>query len=236
MNKKVAIITSISGNKDILYDPEIKYEEADYFAFVDQYYDCRVWNQKRLYDFSIDKNFSVYKTYKNRRNAKIYKILPEFFIPNYEYYIWLDGTHELKQSPNTLIETYLKNNDISVFKHIERNCVYQEAKTIEKLGFDTVDNLNRQIDFYKSENFPENYGLFELSCFLRKNIFTIRTMDLLWWEMICRYSSRDQMSFPFVIWKLGIIPSILPGYANGVGSLGYEGNNTIAPKIRKHCV
>ena len=27
-------------------------------------------------------------------------------------------------------------------------------------------------------------------------------MALMWWEMICRYTSRDQISFPYVKWKM----------------------------------
>jgi len=50
-------------------------------------------------------------------------------------------------------------------------------------------------------------------------------MGLMWWEQICMFSSRDQISFPFVCHQLGITPSILPGNANGIGA------NSIMPQV-----
>jgi len=47
----------------------------------------------------------------------------------------------------------------------------------------------------------------------------------MWWEQICMFSSRDQISFPFVCHQLDIKPSILPGRANGVGA------NSIMPQV-----
>ena len=74
---------------------------------------------------------------------------------------------------------------------------------------------------------PQNYGLFEMSTFIKKNTPIIKTFDLLWWEHICKFSSRDQISLPFVLWKLGdkINYKILKGYSNRITMKGDLGGN-----------
>ena len=39
---------------------------------------------------------------------------------------------------------------------------------------------------------------------------------LTWWELICKFSSRDQLSLPFALDMHGITPAIMPGRANGL--------------------
>jgi len=38
----------------------------------------------------------------------------------------------------------------------------------------------------------------------------------MWFEQICKFSSRDQISFPFVLWKMGdkLKYKILKGHSN----------------------
>ena len=75
--------------------------------------------------------------------------------------------------------------------------------------------------------YPRNNGLYELPVSIRKNTDNIKILNLRWWEQICRYSSRDQISMPFVLWKTNITPKLLPGYANG----GLNAN-PIMPQVR----
>ena len=112
------------------------------------------------------------------------------------------------------------NNDIALFKHPERSCLYDEANTLIELtkgpggDYDVLDNIYRQLEFYKEEGFPKDFGLFELSASIRKNTPKIQAMNLRWWEIICRFSSRDQISLPFVLNSLNINVKVLPGFAN----------------------
>ena len=228
---KIAIVTSICGNRDILSDPTVVHPNVDYFAFVDKKHDCKIWNQCQVFDFSTDEK------YEHRRNAKLYKVLPTMFLSQYDYVFWVDATHDVVAKPEELIEKYLSFSDIAVFVHRERNCAYQEMDEIDSLGYDHLDNVSRQREFYKKEGFPENYGLYELPVILRKNTFETTKLNILWWEQICRFSSRDQLSFTYCLWKQNIQPTVLDGYANGINpKTGKIGNNDIIPQIRNHNV
>jgi hypothetical protein len=62
----------------------------------------------------------------------------------------------------------------------------------------------RQIATYKKEGFPRHYGLYENSILIRNHHDepTRRLMEE-WWVEYLKYSTRDQLSLPYLIWKLG---------------------------------
>ena len=217
----IAILTSICGIKNPLVDPKEVYVGVDYIAFVDKHHDCKIWQQYLATDFTMDFEFQ------GRRNAKIYKVLPHLMCPGYDYYFWVDSTHEVIQHPEKIISEYLKDGIIGVFNHTHRNCVYDEGAIVASLKYDDPKIVYDQLNYYESIKYPRHNGLYELPVSIRKNTPEIQRLNLRWWEQICKYSSRDQISFPVVLWSLGITPTILPGYANN----GFD-QNPIMPQKR----
>jgi hypothetical protein len=214
---KIAVITSSIGSNKLL-DP-ISFEGVDYHAFVDDNTANDKWIIHPVIDFSSD------PIYKNRRNAKVYKILPFTFLPEYNYYFWVDSTHILEKNPFEVIDKYLIDSDVAVFKHPERNCIYPEGKIVVDIKYDHPNLVEDQLDFYRDIGYPENNGLYELPARVQRNTELTRRMGWMWWEQICMFSSRDQISFPFVCNQLGIKPNILPGRANTIRG------NDIMPQI-----
>lgn len=201
-----AVLTA-SANHHGIKDHPVWHEDADYYCFSDNPPTNSRWNVGQFYDFSLD------PTFRHRRNAKIYKILSFLFVPNYDYYIWVDCTHTVKLPPTEIIETYLWDADIAVFRHPERDCVYQEAEKVKQLNYDHHSRVDIQTQYYRQQGHPEHYGLYELPAFVYRNTPRIRALMLNWWEHISRFSSRDQISFPYLCRDLKIVPSIIPGRA-----------------------
>ena len=205
---KIAVITaSIGANK--LLEP-IPFEGVDYHAFINYEDGNSKWITHPIIPFSVDNQ------YKNRRDAKVYKVLPFAFLPNYDYYFWVDSTHILEQNPHDVIKKYLKDSDVAVFKHPDRDCIYTEAEGVKRVGFDHPNLIDDQLAFYKDMCYPEHNGLYELPVRVQRNTKLTQQMGWMWWEQICMFSSRDQISFPFVCHQLGIKPAILPGVANTI--------------------
>ena len=221
---RIAVITSISGINNKLINPSKIFDNVDYHAFVDNITDNSIWIQHKNLDFTIDTQ------YKGRRNAKIYKILPNLFLPEYDYYFWADSTHEVIIDPYHVVNNIINNSDIALFKHPQRNCVYDEANELINLNYDHINLIQEQKKYYELNNYPVNNGLYELPCSIRKNTEIINRMNLMWWEIICRYSSRDQISLPYVLDRLNIKPYILDGCAN----CGFYGNKIIPQVRNKH--
>jgi hypothetical protein len=202
---KIAVITSKIGNREggSLIEPPIKYDGVDYHAFVDFDPYNSSWQIHKYLDFSSDKHF------KDRRNAKIYKILPFLFLPNYDYYFWIDSTHVLVRNPIEIIEEI--HSDFAVFNHAERQCVYDESNAVKSLGYDYTELIDKQMWDYRMNNYPEKNGLYELPCFIIKNTNLTKETCLMWWEHICKYTSRDQLSLPYILWYKNLKPQILEG-------------------------
>ena len=218
---KIAVVTT-SAAANVPPEPVIIADNIEYHAFVDgDLFSANIpgWTKHKIIDFTASFNF------KSRRNAKIYKILPFLFLPNFDYYIYLDSGHILEKDPIDIINQFLQNSDIAVFKHPERNCVYEEGEEVKKISFDIPELIDRQLNFYRKANYPANNGLYELPARIQKNTEAVQRMSLMWWELICKYSSRDQISFPYACHTTNITPAILPGRANS-----FRGNN-IMPQI-----
>ena len=92
---------------------------------------------------------------------------------------------------------------------------------------DTKENILAQAEFYLRQNLPAESGLYELSTIIRKNTQVVREMEMMWWEQICKFSSRDQISFPYVLWRLGnrIEIKLMSGFANLHAIFGNTGGN-----------
>lgn len=208
--KKFLVVTAITNGKDDLVDPPVVFDNCDYIAYVDRRSFTNVWKEKSIL------SFSTIDGHTHRRNAKPYKILSAVMFPEYEYVIWVDGNHQLKKDPQTIIDEYGSDVDFFLFKHPDRTCLYQELMAVAGWQLDYRQLLETQFGFYKSVNMPENYGLFEMSTFMVKTSESVKELQLMWWEQINKFSSRDQISLPYCLWKMGskIKTGLLKGFAN----------------------
>lgn len=201
---KIAVVTARIGNRNnSLLREQKKYDNVDYHAFIDSNEISNTWITHKTLDFTTDDHF------RDRRNAKIYKILPFLFLPDYDYYFWVDSTHDIIFDPNEAIKEL--NSDMAVCKHPQRICLYDEAGAVKYLKYDHFDLLDLQMRNYYNDKYPYNNGLYELGCFILKNTKQMQELCLMWWENICKYTSRDQLSYPYVIWKKNFVPQIIEG-------------------------
>jgi hypothetical protein len=205
--KNIVLYTSIIGGYDKLKENQFKDDKVDYIAFTDQQPTNKsVWQIKQPYMQFIDTS----------RQAKIYKVLPWLYMPDYEYSIWMDGCVELKVSPSELIKKYLiePNVDIAMFNHHCRDDIYEEYKADEKFLHRKEEPeylFKMQVDKYKQEGFPEHSGLYECTFILRRHSDIIKQAMLEWWGEISGYTVCDQVSFKYVMNKHNIKVNILPG-------------------------
>lgn len=67
------------------------------------------------------------------------------------------------------------------------------------------EKIRQQIELYQKEKFPSEFPLFEATVIVvdLKNEHAKVIMDAWWKEFNRSESKRDQLSFPYVIWKLG---------------------------------
>jgi hypothetical protein len=199
-NKKV-VYTCITNNYDTLKEPPKDYL-WDYICFTDNP------NLKSdLWEIIVVSNL----------DHKYPKLRPDELLPDYDIWLWIDGSVDLKVEPSDLL-AYLDIADICTFKAKLWSCAYIEANTCMKLWGDDIPNILDEIDFLKSEEYPTDNGLSCGTMFIRRNTENIIKMNELWEDMILQYSRRDQISFNYCMWKFGIKENHFPGsvYSNPV--------------------
>ena len=140
--------------------------------------------------------FSAYDRFRDPRlNAKIYKVLAHKFV-DAEYSIWIDGNIRLTVPPKQLVEM-MDIYDCAVFTHPERSDIYEEAEFVAKIGKDKSDIVIEQINAYRQAGFTKR-DLAMCGILVRRHTESIARLNERWWAEVCRYSVRDQISFPVV--------------------------------------
>ena len=129
--------------------------------------------------------------------AKRYKILSHLFFDDTT--IWVDGNIFPLIPPEQLVDEFLGDADMAVWKHPQRDCIYDEVPNILGLGGDRGHMVEAQSEHYKKMGHPAHWGLGECNVILRRNNEKVRSFCNEWWSEICRWSARDQMSFPYLL-------------------------------------
>jgi hypothetical protein len=204
---RIAIVTAIIGSNEKLSDPPIFHSDCDYVAFVDRMHEnIRFWKQILVGSYSENAFF------RDRIDSKIYKILPEVFLPEYDFYAWVDAAHAYQTSPKKLI-AQAGRFDYLVFRHGKRNSVTSELGIVAILGYDRFSNLIRFFLALKRTG-DFDCDLFELTAFIKRRSDITRFSSISWLEYIFRYSSRDQLSFPLVVKRFNLELKYMRGKIN----------------------
>ena len=194
-NKKV-VYTCITGGYDSIIEPSYITEGFDYVCFTDNpNMDSDVWDIKPL-----PKETEGLSQVKKQRYVKLN---PHKLFGEYDISIWVDGNVTIKSDLNKFVNETLKDDcSIYVPQHPARNCIYKEASAVISMRKDKKEIVNPQIERYKEEKFPENYGLLQSNILLRKhnNENCIKLMEA-WFAELKDNSHRDQLSFNYVLWK-----------------------------------
>lgn len=206
----VVIYTAIFGGKDGLL-PQKKIPGVDFICFTDTPMRASPWDVRMVPSKNRDPN----------RCAKEFKILPHRFLKEYDVSIWIDGNFLVVGDVIDLVENVLAENSMAAFDHNAtgfdaRNCIYKEYESIMALMAggealkDDPEKMRCQVERYRKEGYPEEYGLISGGVLLRRHKDTclVRVMER-WWNEIETGSRRDQLSFNYATWveqfKYGLI-------------------------------
>ncbi len=135
------------------------------------------------------------------KSARRYKILsPKFWGSS----IWLDSNIKINCNLKEFVDKWLtKDVDMVAMEH-GRDCIYDEMDACIKRKKDTKENIERQRQFYLKEGFPKHAGMVGTGILIRKyrnydDWFNFLMDD--WWDIVCKFSHRDQLSFNYALWK-----------------------------------
>ncbi|KAE8667553.1 30S ribosomal protein S9 [Hibiscus syriacus] len=151
-----------------------------------------------------------------RLNGKIPKMLPHRLFPHAKYSIWVDSKSQFRRDPLGVVEALLwrRNSVLAISEHGARSSVYDEAKAVIRKHKATPEEVEVQVTQYHKDGLPEDKrfngkkALNEASVIVRKHTPLTNMFMCLWFNEVVRFTSRDQLSFPYVLWRLKVLKNI----------------------------
>lgn len=136
-----------------------------------------------------------------RMSAKVYKVLSHLWCEDTS--LWVDGNIFPVHKEKTLLDDLLGDCDIGVFRHPYRQNVLQEWQIVYECGYDDAIRLLAFRNHFGEKKLA-SLPLFECSVVARRNTEAVKRVNEAWWALICRWTWRDQLTFPMAIAGTGI--------------------------------
>ncbi len=200
------VYTAIYGDRDDLKEPAIELKDCDLVCFTDR---------KDLESKAFEIRFQPAVHSDPRISAKIFKMLPHRFFPDYDYSVWVDASIVFKRGDIIeLVNTYLDVHNMAVLAHSDTDCTYEAAELTSRwpeIDESGTQLIKKQIEEYKSLNFPRHSGFVSAGFILRRHLAPdVVRFDEDWWREIQRFP-RDELSFNYLAWKNSCKYAVIPG-------------------------
>lgn len=197
--KDFVIYTAIVGGYDNILQPLVTDERFDYILFSNDIPEKQIgiWKVRPI----------PYNNNSQTKIARWVKTHPEQLLSEYECSIWIDANIQISSSYiySKSIDLHQSSILISSMKHPVRDCIYDEAAEVLTLGLDHEKTIVKWLHQLRWEGFPIHYGLYETGIMFRKHRnVKIKQFDKKWWECISFNSKRDQLSFSYALYKIGL--------------------------------
>ncbi|KAG0547431.1 hypothetical protein BDA96_01G079600 [Sorghum bicolor] len=145
-----------------------------------------------------------------RLNGKIPKLISHRLFPMARYSIWVDSKSQFRRDPLGVLEALLwrSNSSLALSEHGARSSLYDEAKAIVKKHKATPEEVEVQLDQYRQDGIPDEKrfngkkALAEASVIVRDHAPLTNLFMCNWFNEVVRFTSRDQLSFPYVLRRL----------------------------------
>lgn len=200
---RICVYTCLTGEYEKL--SEIKKESGiDYICYTNnKKIISNTWNVKYI---DSDEKLG------NHKLARKIKILGTEELKKYDIVVWCDAQITFTKSIKKFIKQFvdIKTYDLVGLKHYCREKVFDEIDACLVSKKDSFESLKKSQEYLVNNNYPDNNGLMETGVIFRdfKNEKVQASMKL-WFEILSKYSHRDQLSFNFSAWKNNLKVNLL---------------------------
>lgn len=149
-----------------------------------------------------------------RLAAKRPKMLPFEFL-DLDIVVWLDAAFEIVGDGfKEFCEDSVAWHDFVVWDHPDRHLrpdAYAEGNFSSFMDKYRGQNIEGQLAHYVSEGLPAGSGLWACGTIAWRNKESVKTFGRAWYEENVAWTIQDQISFPYLVWKLqpnfGVFPA-----------------------------
>lgn len=200
---RIAVYTCIVGMSEMVREPFFISPVCDYFIITDKEISKdSIWKKIDINSLKIPCEAP------NEKNRYL-KLHPHIIFPEYQYSLYIDGNIQIVSDILPIINQMSEESIIATHNHNKRDCSYEEAKAFNHLPRlqKFAQSAELQMNEYRKKGFPSHIGLYENPIIIRKHLDKecIELMDF-WWEQLTKYTMRDQISLPFVLWEKKMSP------------------------------
>ena len=196
------VYTALFGAYDTFVEPTIVDPNAKYMLFTDQPIQSDVYEVVRI-DLLAGNE---------RLTARQYKALSTFYLPEHTMSVW----HDARFTPICADWSVFEGITLGAYAHDQRDCIYAEAAVCKDMKLEKPERIDFLMDKLHGENYPRFNGLVSSGFLVRKSNAVVASFNAMWWHYISSYCVRDQLSFNYVAWKLGMnITYLDPGNVYG---------------------
>ena len=200
MAEQVVVYTTIFDDYDTLRAPVVRDRSVRWVCITD-----RVPANTRGWEIRLIDTQGVPHPFRPRAH----KILSHIAFPEAATTVYIDGHIQLKVGPRDLIDRYLADSDLALFRHPKRDGVYDELEACARLGKDDPHLLAEIGARYRALGVPERGFLHSAGVILRHNSPVISKFNEAWMDELRRSGVRDQPALCYALWKTGLVPSTI---------------------------
>jgi Protein of unknown function (DUF616)/Glycosyl transferase family 2 len=197
--KALVIYTAIFGGYDVLRDPEERVPGVQYVCFTDN---PRLRSDSWIIRYRRPSGNPLMQ-------SKACKILAHETL-DCDYSLWIDGRSTL-HCLNGAFDRL--RSDLGLRRHPSRDCIYDEAEHCKRQRRGDPRLIDTSVARYRAGGHPERHGLWLGGVLLRRHTPAIAEFNRQWWREVSTGSSRDQISLPVVLRRLGLAFDELPADA-----------------------
>lgn len=200
---KKVVYTAIIGKYDELKDPTIVTEDWDYLCFTDN-----PDLHSDIWDIKI-----VEKEQDLIRLARRIKIAYFDWIEDYTLSIWVDASIQIQCNLTSFVYEHLisenMNRECVLMEHPERDNIREEAQICANTERCPLITAQKQIQAYTDDGYLFDNGLVATGLIMRKHTKRMEEFHSRWIKEIQVYTTRDQLSFNYILSKIPIEYSLL---------------------------
>lgn len=147
-----------------------------------------------------------------RRNGKVPKILTHRLFPQAQYSIWIDGKMELIVDPLLMLERYLWRGKytFAIAQHKHHRNVFEEADSNKRRKRYARPLIDLHMKIYRYEGMepwsPNKKTVSDVpegAIIIREHTAINNLFSCLWFNEVDLFTPRDQLSFGYVVYRLG---------------------------------
>lgn len=197
--KSFVVYTAIIGGYDEIRQPLVVDDRFDYIIFSNDINEDRigVW-QIRHFEYSNPIQTKI---------ARWVKTHPEELLQEYEFSLWIDSNIQIRSCDFYKRFDELVSNHVlvSTIKHPDFDCIYDELFYMIYGHYDREYILIQWGHYLEDNKYPHHKGDAETCILFRSHKNDkVKKMDEIWWNSIEKYSRRDQLSFMYSLWMVGV--------------------------------